>query len=278
MGYPLDSLKTRMQSHGSTISLSQASALIYNEGGISAFYRGIGSPLLALTLLNTLNFSSYGYFRTKFGVSDIKLKNGEFEPIVGLAAACAGPIASIISTPFEFIKIQMQLDVKNSYPSSPKFKNSLNCANTIGKEYGYTILYTAGGVNTFREIVFLSTYFMIYEHIKQLIANSFNRCSKSFMNTIAIPIAGGLSGSIGWFISFPLDCVKANIQGNTNYKINIKDKKSALKVGLELIKTKGIKGLYSGLVPSIVRAFIVSSSRFSAYEFTLSILGTDEEF
>jgi hypothetical protein len=266
-----------MQSNGSAISLSQASSLIYYEGGISSFYRGIGSPLLALTLLNTLNFSSYGYFRTKFGVSDIKLKNREFEYLVGIAAACAGPIASLISTPFEFIKIQMQLDVKNSYPSSPKFKSSLHCANTIGKEYGYTTLYTAHGVNTLREILFLSTYFMMYEHIKQFISNSVNSSSKSFINTIAIPIAGGLSGSIGWFISFPLDCVKANIQGNSNFKSNIKDKKPAFKVSLELIKTKGIMGLYSGLAPSIIRAFIVSSSRFSAYEFVLSILGKDEE-
>jgi hypothetical protein len=33
-----------------------------------------------------------------------------------------------------------------------------------------------------------------------------------------------------------------------------------------LLQTKGIRGLYSGVTPSIARAFLVSGSRFSAYE------------
>ena len=40
----------------------------------------------------------------------------------------------------------------------------------------------------------------------------------------------------------------------------------------EILKSRGIRGLYSGVVPSIMRAFIVSSSRFSAYEATLYFL------
>jgi solute carrier family 25 carnitine/acylcarnitine transporter 20/29 len=32
---------------------------------------------------------------------------------------------------------------------------------------------------------------------------------------------------------------------------------------------RGVRGLYSGLAPSLARAFVVSGSRFSAYEFAL---------
>ena len=30
---------------------------------------------------------------------------------------------------------------------------------------------------------------------------------------LAVPLAGGLSGAVGWFVSYPLDCVKAQVQG-----------------------------------------------------------------
>jgi len=46
-------------------------------------------------------------------------------------------------------------------------------------------------------------------------------------------------------------------------------------VAKTLLQTKGITGLYSGIVPSILRAFVVSSSRFSAYEGVLNLLRND---
>jgi solute carrier family 25 carnitine/acylcarnitine transporter 20/29 len=41
----------------------------------------------------------------------------------------------------------------------------------------------------------------------------------------------------------------------------------------DLLRTKGWKGLYSGVTPSIMRAFIVSGSRFSAYEVAVKLFG-----
>ena len=40
------------------------------------------------------------------------------------------------------------------------------------------------------------------------------------VSKVSIPIAGGISGAVGWFISFPLDCVKSNIQGIPLNKMN----------------------------------------------------------
>jgi len=39
-----------------------------------------------------------------------------------------------------------------------------------------------------------------------------------------------------------------------------------------LLASKGLAGLYSGVLPSITRAFIVSASRFSVYEGVLSFM------
>lgn len=50
-------------------------------------------------------------------------------------------------------------------------------------------------------------------------------------------------------------------------------KRKSLDVLKDLLRTKGWKGLYSGVTPSIMRAFIVSGSRFSAYEVAVKLFG-----
>ena len=49
-------------------------------------------------------------------------------------------------------------------------------------------------------------------------------------------------------------------------------KLGAIEVLRDLLETKGWRGLYAGVSPSIMRAFLVSASRFSAYEIVSSQL------
>jgi hypothetical protein len=67
-----------------------------------------------------------------------------------------------------------------------------------------------------------------------------------------------------------LDCIKANIQGSPIHSIP----SSSFSIASNLLKTKGISGLYSGVGASVSRAFIVSSSRFIAYEFAQWIVSS----
>ena len=83
----------------------------------------------------------------------------------------------------------------------------------------------------------------------------------------------GLSGALAWFSSFPLDVVKSNVQGQPISSILSKTNRvRSLDVIGARWKAKGFAGFYSGLGPSVTRAFIVSSTRFSAYEFMLQLL------
>ena len=45
---------------------------------------------------------------------------------------------------------------------------------------------------------------------------------------------------------------------------------AAITVARDLVKTRGVAGLYAGVGPSVLRAFLVSGSRFTAYEFAMS--------
>ncbi|GMI16809.1 hypothetical protein TrLO_g2155 [Triparma laevis f. longispina] len=252
IGFPLDLVKTRMQTSATSSLISSPSLLqtfkhIIRNETFSALYKGVATPLLSLTILNTLNFTSYNHFKRVF--------NGSGDNFVGvsscfLAGSLAGPIASVVSTPEHMIKTQMQID--NKRKGGALYTNgSFDAAKQIIRKNGVAALYRGHNSNTVRECAFLGVYFATYEVLKENLPDS----------KLSVPVAGGCAGAVGWVSSYPLDCVKANVQGSFPEKAG-----SIIETGSLILKERGIHGLYSGLTPSLIRAFLVSGSRFSAYE------------
>jgi len=278
IGFPLDLIKTRLQtgsSQGRQSILSVGKEIVRTEG-ISALYKGVGPPLISLSILNTTTFIQYAYFR------EIYQATPGWDYRNFLAGITCAPFAGIVSTIENFTKTQMQLD--NIKPKK-EFSGSWNCFTTLIKKHGLRIIYTGHAVNTTREMTFIGPYFFFYEGLRETLlrqqdklrqenqmTSNTNSDSSTFLSIVtntklAIPVAGGLSGALSWFISFPLDCIRAGVQGQ-----NMPPKKRAFQVCKELIQTRGIKGLYAGSSASIVRAFLVSGSRFSAYEGALYLI------
>lgn len=241
LGFPLDSIKTRMQTTHS--SMFKASRMIFRENGMMGFYRGIASPLLSLTILNTLNFSSYSYFKTWLLSGHEGKAIGYLDWRIPAAAACVGPLSSMISTPFELVKTQMQLNNKSS--STAASTSSITTALNLVKSKGFSSLYVGHAINSLREVVFLSTYFTVYETLK--LALSTDAMPVHIHPSVAVALSGGMSGALGWLVSFPLDCIKSNIQGQQLMTLDRSQlNNSAIKVGRELISRRGLLGLYSG--------------------------------
>lgn len=247
LGFPLDLVKTRMQTGTVSGGMIGAASHIVRTEGLRSLYKGIAPPLVSLSIVNTVSFTSYSYFRG--------LYNGQngWDGWNALAGMSGSPIFSLITTPENFLKTQMQMDNVHS----KRFKGSLHCATTLVKEHGLSVLYTGNVVNTIREGAFVGCYFYIYEGFREVFLNAFGNAP------FAVPLAGGLAGSSAWFFSFPLDCIRAGVQGRD---LAEPVKRGAIRVLSDLLKTKGVLGFYAGVAPSIARAFLVSGSRFSAYE------------
>ena len=319
LGFPLDLVKTRMQTQASSTSssvkqrgpMSLLTHILRTEG-LAAMYKGVGPPLVSLSIVNTLSFTSYSYFRQNLfhGQDGWDYKNA-------LAGMMGAPIFGVVTTPENFLKTQMQLDnvqterakakqkqmqqtalkhnlsavesnIQKQSLQQPKpegrFSSSFQCARALVSSHGATILYTGHVINTIREAAFVGAYFFCYEGYKVeftklllagdrlLSSMSSNNYSSnrdvSWATSLAIPIAGGFSGATSWFLTFPMDCVRAGVQGQlipASSSTPIQ-KQGALETFTQLLKNKGLTGLYAGVAPSIARAFLVSGSRFSAYE------------
>ena len=228
---------------------------IIRQEGVIGLYKGLLPPLISLSVLNTIIFPSYSIFREKYNACH------GWDVRNALAGMSAGPMASTISTVEGVVKTQMQLDNVNARRNGTKvkYKNSIHCITSLVRESGISVMYHGLMVNLTREFVFLGSYFFMYEGLKEELSSSCTLDAK-----ISVPLAGGFSGAISWFVSFPLDCIRAGVQGQTC--IGSKNAKKGIAVALQLWNEKGLTGLYSGVTPSIARAFLVSGSRFSAYE------------
>ena len=281
IGYPLDVVKTRQQTSSAASSssrsiLATASHIVRHEGGVPSLYKGVVPPLVSLSILNTLNFASYSYFQHFFGAH-----RSAWDGRNAAAAAAVGPLAATVSTVENLLKTQLQLDNTRT-TQQPRYKGgALDCARQLVQTHGWTVLYYGHAVNTARETVFLMTYFFLYEGFRHQLghwgiaakhSNDNNDGDDSTaIHQLAIPVAGGLSGALAWTVSFPLDCVRAGVQGQ-DLLHTAQRQKTAAQVLQSILHTKGLGGLYHGVAPSIARAFLVSGSRFSAYETTLYLL------
>jgi len=258
IGFPLDTVKARQQVLGGSTIFSTASRIVKGEGFLG-LCRGLVPPLVSLSILNTVNFTSYSYFQSLYGA------HRGWDVNNALAGATCGPIASTVSTVETLIKTQLQLD----NVAAKRYKGSFDCVRQLVRREdgsGLRILYTGHTVNTARETAFLTTYFSMYEGLREALYHY-----HGMDHPLAIPAAGGTAGAIAWAASFPLDCVRAGVQGQ-DLGQPADARKSAWHVFSVLIETRGIGGLYSGVAPSIVRAFLVSGSRFTAYEAALWLL------
>lgn len=266
IGYPLDVMKGFMQAHDGA-GMAHAARSIHSAQGIRGFYTGVASPLISLTLLNMTNFSSYAFMSRRI----VDLTEGgltsAFQPSVFIAGAAVGTLASLISTPFELVKIQMQFSARSK--AGAKFSGSIAASRHIVREYGVRYMYSGHAINTLREMVFLGTYFFTYEHLKYFFSNT------ALGSSIGVPLSGGLAGAVGWFVSFPLDCIKTQIQRvdlsapAASLGGRLPEVKSSFEAYSSLVKGRSVLGLYQGVAPSILRAFVVSSSRFTVYEAVL---------
>lgn len=260
VGYPLDVIKTRMQTSGGAF-LTTSIFIVRNEN-ILSLYRGVGPPLISLSILNTVNFASYSYLQELVGGHRGWNVNN------AIAGSLVGPLSSCVSTIENLVKTQLQVDTQRN---KRQFTNSLDCITKLLHAKGPRILYTGHVINTLRESAFISTYFFVYEGLRE----NFIHIGRASDNVKwAIPVAGGLSGAIAWAFSFPLDLVRARIQSIDilSKPKTIIPKQHSMKILMSLVRQNGILGLYAGFTPSILRAFLVSGTRFSAYESTLWII------
>lgn len=100
IGFPLDLVKTRMQTGSTTQSniFSVGRSIVRNEG-IPALYKGIAPPLISLSILNTITFAQYSFFREFYNA------NPGWDYRNFFAGSTCSAVGSLVSTVENLVKV-----------------------------------------------------------------------------------------------------------------------------------------------------------------------------
>ncbi|RDL39029.1 Mitochondrial carrier [Venustampulla echinocandica] len=286
--FPLDSVKTRMQTYKYN-SFIDCVKHTYRTEKFRGFFRGVAAPMASVTLVRTISFSVYQ--RSKYTYAAWLKQNFGMDPLVhvntpgtypnlatvacfGAAGATAGSFITLVACPFELTKVSAQVSVlladKNkSNGADPKSsgavaasyqnKGTFQTAKNIVKHRGLAGLYSGFNLHLLRDTLGTAIYFMTYESSKQLLATYSG--DRSPTNPFAVLFAGGLCGVVSWALIYPIDSAKSIYQRNS------------LTVCKEDTVTRAPKiqfmnrRMYRGLGVSMGRSCVVNSIFFSVFEF-----------
>lgn len=106
-----------------------------------------------------------------------------------------------------------------------------------------------------------SVYTMSRIHIYEEIRNNYKTNSTDELNLKTKMLFGGISGGISQFIASPFDLLKVQYiteKNNTN--------KTIISTMRNIIRKKGVLGLWKGVTPNVSRAVLVNLGELSTYD------------
>ena len=247
--YPFDVIKTRTQTSNMS-SVNCIKSILKNEGYL-AFYYGYTARLCACAISGSLLFGTNEYFK-----SILHVKKGEISLNAGFLTGC---VEAIVYTPIDLVKSRMQIKLYGNLTFKQNIKKIYYKEGLIGFYKGIF------GITVLKEGIGNCFYFGTYELVSsKLKENKMNKW-------IASIIGGGCAGSMYWII-LPIDTIKTLKQTESN--IAPKNGNS-LNIGLNIIRKFGIKRLYQGFGPVLIRAWPSNMSLFLGYEFMKDLFQID---
>lgn len=248
--YPLDSIKTRLQTSDRYVGTYDCFKVTVAEEGFRALYRGMSSRLTACAVQSTFMFSANSAMRDLVGADSKQPLSARF----ALAAIMTGCCEAFVYTPFELLKVRSQT-AQPGMPSTP-----IACAREIVGSYGLTGLFWGLKPTLMRESAGNFIYFTSYYAFRQKLVDE---QVLNISHTAGVAISGGLAGVSFWGSIHPFDTVKSLV---TSDSVKTPKYSGAMDAARKLLAEKGIKGMYRGMAPSLIRAFIGNAFQFVVYE------------
>jgi solute carrier family 25 (mitochondrial S-adenosylmethionine transporter), member 26 len=228
--FPLDTIKTRMQSAGG----------LWSSGGVRGLYSGIASVALCSAPSAAIFFASYEWTKSSASEVDPPAIRYALCSSISEVAACS------IRVPMENVKQKVQARVSSS---------SVEAARTIYSLSGFRGFYTGFGATLLREIPFAFLQFPMYEWLKQRFVDPIQP------SPIAFPLIGSFSGAVAAAATCPLDVIKTRRMLHTG-----SPSPPFLSTVQSIYSAGGIKQFFSGLAPRVMWISVGGAIFFGAYE------------
>ncbi|XP_022192328.2 solute carrier family 25 member 40 isoform X2 [Nilaparvata lugens] len=236
---------------------------IARNEGILSLWSGLSPTLVLAVPATVLYFVSYEQLRTR--IMDRYRAYGNATSVsarlnqplwVPLVSGCfARIIAATTVSPIELVRTKMQ-SKRLSYTEMSIALQSLM------KTEGLRGLWKGVGPTLLRDVPFSGIYWVSYETLKSIQNGGSSRVT--FTNSF---ISGSLAGAIAATVTTPFDVVKTFQQIELEIP---KKKKTTLDIMRTIYTQSGIKGLFTGLIPRVVKVAPACAIMVSTFEYSKS--------
>ncbi|KXS21658.1 mitochondrial carrier [Gonapodya prolifera JEL478] len=271
VGFPFDSLKTRMQTH-KYASLLQCVRDTWRAEGLLGFYRGVVPPLLTITTVKSISFSIYAAARDRmYALSALPRDLTLVAAVSSFSGALTGAAVSVLACPLELVKVQRQLErllvaERNGNGNGTGAVriaegSSWRTARNIYRVNGVAGLYRGFPMQVAKESVGTAVYFGTYEAAKYALLQLLPNHAPA-----AHFLAGGTCGVLSWLVIFPADLLKSVVQRDAQLPPAQRKYMGFRDAFRDIMRVSGVRGLYNGFSATLVRAFPLHSLNFLIYE------------
>ncbi|KAH7164252.1 solute carrier family 25 member 42 [Fusarium sp. MPI-SDFR-AT-0072] len=252
---PLERLKILMQIQSVgrdayKLSVGKALSKMWKEEGWRGFMRGNGTNCIRIVPYSAVQFSSYNFYKRNIFEN---YPGADLAPITRLICGGIAGITSVFLTyPLDIVRTRLSIqsasfaELGNRPDKLPGMWTTL--VQMYKTEGGMSALYR-GIIPTVAGVApYVGLNFMVYESVRKYLTPE----GEQNPNATRKLLAGAISGAVAQTCTYPFDVLRRRFQINTMSGMGYQYKgiTDAIRV---IVMQEGIKGLYKGIVPNLLK-------------------------
>lgn len=263
VGQPLDTVKVKMQTFPTLYNNGlKCFTQTFMKEGIQGLYAGTVPSLAANIAENSVLFAAYGMCQK---IVQYTLRKPNVSDLNAFHNACAGFLAAFFSSltlcPTELVKCRLQA-MRETFSMRGETRPNIGpwtLTRTILQTEGIAGMFRGLTPTFAREMPGYFFFFGGYEVSKVLLTPPGR--TKDEIGLVRTVICGGIGGMCLWSAIFPFDVIKSRIQvaGSSDAMVPLM---------IKIIKHEGVKVLYKGYGPTMLRTIPACGALFVAFEFS----------
>ncbi|XP_010547038.1 PREDICTED: mitochondrial thiamine pyrophosphate carrier-like [Tarenaya hassleriana] len=187
------------------------------------------------------------------------------------AGAISGAVSRTVTSPLDVIKIRFQVQlepttswalVRGNLPGASKYTGVLQASRDIFREEGLLGFWRGNVPALLMVVPYNSIQFTVLHRLKSIAAGSSKTEDHIHLSPYLSFVSGALAGCAATLGSYPFDLLRTILASQGEPKV-YPTMRSAF---ADIIQTRGIKGLYNGLSPTLVEIVPYAGLQFGSYD------------
>ncbi|EEP80822.1 conserved hypothetical protein [Uncinocarpus reesii 1704] len=271
---PLERLKILLQIQNAgrndyKLSISKALVKMWKEEGWRGFMRGNGTNCIRIVPYSAVQFGSYSIYK-KFAEP---YPGGDLSPLSRLICGGFAGITSVtITYPLDIVRTRLSIQSASfselKQAPSQKLPGMFQTMRIMYQTEGGIIALYRGILPTVAGVApYVGLNFMTYESVRKYLTPEGDLNPSPYRKLLA----GAISGAVAQTCTYPFDVLRRRFQINTMSGLGYQYTSiwGAVKV---IVAQEGVRGLYKGIVPNLLKVAPSMASSWLSFELTRDLL------